>query len=295
MGSICVDVTRQSLSCSFPNSAGESRRGNEVAAEHLHPATELPTQTVGSPLWWRYRSILVENKDYGGALWRDYLRTAIDYVHLNPGRAGIVDGRETPSIEYPWNSLAFAYSHPPSKRPKWMAAKEVLDLFQEKDTPTGRRSFVDRIDTWIRDENGEPSVEDSVYRDRLSRGWYWGTEWFKETLLTLREPRATPNRTYLSGPMLKDHAERQAARIVGAAMKHFGLSEEELKTPVRGDLTRAAIASRIFRETTVSQQWIADQLGMKSAPNVCQQIRRFRNFEDKMPKKLQQWDKVNIF
>ena len=75
-------------------------------------------------------------------------------------------------------------------------------------------------------------------------------------------------------------------------MKHFGLSEEELKTPVRGDLTRAAIAARIFRETTVSQQWIADQLGMKSAPNVCQQIRRFRNLEDKMPKKLQQWDKI---
>ena len=48
-------------------------------------------------------------------------------------------------------------------------------------------------------------------------------------------------------------------------MKHFGLSEEDLKKPVRGDLTRAVIAARIFRETTESQQWIADQLGMKSA------------------------------
>lgn len=36
-----------------------------------------------------YRSILIENQEAGGNLWRDYLRTAIDYIHLNPGSAGI--------------------------------------------------------------------------------------------------------------------------------------------------------------------------------------------------------------
>ncbi|MDF1816698.1 MAG: hypothetical protein P1V20_31130 [Verrucomicrobiales bacterium] len=156
-------------------------------------------------------------------------------------------------------------------------------------------NFIDRIDTWIRDENGEPSVESSVYQDRLSRGWYWGTEWFKETLLQLREAGVVPNRTYRSGPMLKDHAENQAMLIMQAGMKHFGLSEEALVTPLRGDITQAAIAARIFRETTVSQQWIAEQLGMKSAPNVSQQNRRFRKFGNKLPKNIKKWQKIKIF
>ena len=40
----------------------------------------------------RYRSILVQNEDDGGKVWRDYLRTLIDYVHLKSGRAGVVEG-----------------------------------------------------------------------------------------------------------------------------------------------------------------------------------------------------------
>lgn len=243
----------------------------------------------------RYRSILVENKDYGGAVWKDYFRTVVDYVHLNPGRAGLVDGKETLSIDYQWSSLSFGYGCAPSKRPPWMAATEVLDLFQERDTPKGRQSFIERIDHWIRDENGEPSVEAKSYKDRLTRGWYWGSESFKEVLLELLAPDSTGNRTYQSGPMMKDHSETHARRIIAAAQKHYQLTGEELKVQVRGDLTRASIAARIFYETTVSQQWIADQLGMKSAPNVCQQIRRYRNDESQLPLKVKRWKKVNIF
>ena len=73
----------------------------------------------------RYRSILVENRDYGGAVWRDYLRTVIDYVHLNPARAGLVDGSEHSCSDYQWSSLSNGFLVPPSKRPSWLAAGEV--------------------------------------------------------------------------------------------------------------------------------------------------------------------------
>lgn len=80
------------------------------------------------------------------------------------------------------------------------------------------------------------------------------------------------------------------------ALNHFGVREDQIRLTVRSDLTRAAIADRIFRETTVSQEWIALKLGMKSAPKVCQKIRRFR----KVPKNelsglIKKWTKVNIF
>ena len=41
---------------------------------------------------------------------------------------------------------------------------------------------------------------------------------------------------------------------------------------------------------------IAEKLGMKSAPNVCQQIRRFRRADEtELPKKVREWKKLNIF
>ena len=66
----------------------------------------------------RYRSILVENQDFGGKLWRDYLRTVIDYVHLNPGKAGMIDGAEKSILDYRWSSISQAYALSPAKRPK---------------------------------------------------------------------------------------------------------------------------------------------------------------------------------
>ncbi|MEM9281503.1 MAG: transposase [Verrucomicrobiota bacterium] len=252
----------------------------------------------------RYRSILVENSDHGGAVWRDYLRTVIDYAHLNPGRAGLVDGTEKEAKDYPWSSLGSAFCLPPSKRPDWMAVEEVLDLFQMKDTAKGRHEFAERINTWVREEKGEPSMEGVSVQQRARRGWFWGSEPFKESMLALLEggdrsqgkTRSGQNRTYQSSELIKDHGEKRAGEILLAALNHFRLNREELKRTIRGDFTRAAIASRLFRETTMSQDWIAEQLGMKSAANVCQQIRKYSMVPTRdLPVKLRKWDKLNIF
>ena len=251
----------------------------------------------------RYRSILVENKDHGGKLWRDYLTTVIDYVHLNPARAGLVDGRETRAEDYRWSSLATGYNMPPSKRPEWLAVAEVLDLFQERDTAAGRRGFLQRLNSWVREERGDPEVDGVSFADRIQRGWVWGAEDFKESMLSFLEKRLggrtskeAGNRTYRSSATMRDRSEKRAELILLAAEGHFGRSRAKLRTPVRGDLTRAAIALRIFEETTMSQGWIAEELGMKSAPNVCQQIRRLRGIDEKsLPKQIKEWKTVPIF
>jgi len=251
----------------------------------------------------RYRSILVENEDYGGKHWRDYLRTVIDYVHLNPARAGLVDGVETKAEHYRWSSLAAGFTVPPSKRPEWLASGEVLDLFQERDTAAGRRGFVERINEWIREERDEPAVDGATFGERVKRGWAWGTEDFKDSMLDLLEKgiggaaaRRGGNRTYAASETMRDRSQRRAERILSEARRHFGKTEAELAQTVRGNLSRAAGAARLFAETTVSQAWISEKLGMKSAPNVCQQIRRFRRTDKrKLPKKVREWTKIKIF
>ena len=80
-----------------------------------------------------------------------------------------------------------------------------------------------------------------------------------------------------------------------ATGKHFGLRREELRIPVKGDLTRVAIACLLFHETTISQGWIAEHLGMKSAANVGQQLRQFRELEEKkLPAKIRRWKTIKI-
>jgi hypothetical protein len=48
----------------------------------------------------RYKAVLVEGDGY-------YFETLLDYIHLNPVRAGLVKPQSRQSVmDYPWNSVA---------------------------------------------------------------------------------------------------------------------------------------------------------------------------------------------
>ncbi len=63
----------------------------------------------------RYKALLIEDKDPA------YLRCLIDYIHLNPMRAGLVERGERME-EYPWCSLR-EYVMPPSRRSGWLSVE----------------------------------------------------------------------------------------------------------------------------------------------------------------------------
>jgi len=240
----------------------------------------------------RYRSILVENRDHGGKLWQDYLRTVIDYVHMNPSRAGLVDGWETSIRKHSWNSVSLGHALAPSKRPDWLMTEEVLELHGERDSVAGRRHLVEHYDAWSRDESEkDPEIEGVGVGARVRRGWFWGSESFREEML-LRLEREGPrqSRDYRASETVRDHNEKRAREILSEAETHFGASLEILRVVKRGDWTRAAIAWAIWRETIVSQRWIAEELNLKSAANASQQIRRFAKLHAReLPKLLRSW------
>lgn len=244
----------------------------------------------------RYRSILVENSGEGSRVWRDYLRTVIDYVHLNPARAGLVDGKETSVIDYPWSSLARGHAHSPRKRPAWLMTGEVLDLFGERDTAAGRRGLIARHDQWAASEKAdrdEHEVGGVSLVSRVRRGWFWGSESFKEKLLKrVESEERRESRNYRSSETMRDHHEKQARRILKEASDFFGKTVPELGEAKRGDWTRAAVGWAIWKETVVTQRWIAEKLNLKSAANASQQIRRFaREPEQGLPKRIREWKK----
>jgi REP element-mobilizing transposase RayT len=88
----------------------------------------------------RYKAILVEGEDY-------YYQTLVDYIHLNPARAGIVNASAAQSVmDYPLSSVAAGYALTPARRAPWLAAADGLKVFGFADTVDGCRRFVRRLD-----------------------------------------------------------------------------------------------------------------------------------------------------
>jgi REP element-mobilizing transposase RayT len=82
----------------------------------------------------RYKALMVEGSGNG------YLRTACNYVHLNPVRAKLI--KSGAALEsYRWSSYA-DYLKPPGQRPRWLRVERLLgELGIPKDSPAGRAQF----------------------------------------------------------------------------------------------------------------------------------------------------------
>lgn len=245
----------------------------------------------------RYKSVLVEGDGY-------YYETLIDYIHLNPARAGLIrpdDGQGL--LAYPWSSVAAGYALVPKKRPAWLAADRGLAAFGFADTAAGRRRFVERLHDRMIGEGlekaGLPVLEADVDRrlSHLERGWYWGSREFAERMLELgnnifeRKRHWTDERS----PEVRAHGEKEAEQLLAQGMKLAGLVEEDLEGLPGSDVRKAAVAALLWKNTTVNMEWICDRLKMRSAANTRQQIWRFNNPSPKkrnsraLPKKFLEW------
>ena len=109
----------------------------------------------------RYKAVLVESEavdPQSKSRPAEYLPTLINYVHLNPARAGIVDVGKNPDaslLDFEWSSLGTAYAVSPSKRSGWMEVADGLGRMNFRDTAAGRRKYVEYLDERMRQEKAE--------------------------------------------------------------------------------------------------------------------------------------------
>lgn len=245
----------------------------------------------------RYKSILVENDwNVGSRKRSDYLATLVNYVHLNPARARLVDGRETSALDYRWSSIASGYGKPPSKRPRWLCVEEGLGLFGERDNAAGRRRYVEGLDSIIRAEGEESGLCENpgqaTLQSSLRRGWYWGSQEFREKLIEEFGANLSveSDRELKSSGLFRGHSERSAAEILKLAEKHYGATIVEMSKKLYGDLRRVSVAWAISRNTMVRQKVIAEMLGLKTAANVSQRVRQFEKIEScNLDKEVKKW------
>lgn len=251
----------------------------------------------------RYKANVVEGRLGGLGVrnrWdRGYLFDLIDYVHLNPARAGLVgpdreEGQRSVR-DYPWSSVSRGYALSRRKRPDYLHP-DTWKLYQLDDTAAGRQSFVRRLDGRVRDERGIGASDGRPgFGEVVRNGWLYGSDRFRELLLEHteeEEEKQESNAVYRSSEQARAYSEKKAERILEEGLRHFRLEEKDIKSPKKRDERRVAVAWAICEETTVRQDWIAERLNLKSATNVSQRVRQYRKkTEREKTKQMKTWEK----
>ena len=173
---------------------------------------------------------------------------------------------------------------PLGKRANWLAAEMGMRVLGFADTAAGRRELVSYLDRRILEEgkrSGEVTLAEEADRrmSDLKRGWYLGRQEFGEKMLKLGQNLINKgkSRGYLRSPQKLEHGEREAERLVKEGLKAAALPESRLAELKGSDPRKVALGMLIWKTTTVSQEWIARRLQMKSAANVSQLLSRTRS------------------
>jgi len=224
----------------------------------------------------RYKAVLVEGDS------AHYYTTLWEYLHLNPFRAGLVKADTGGSIlDYPWSSVAGGFALPAAQRPKWLAAGKGLAVMGFTDTAKGRRELVEHLDRRAATERREsglvPIPKGADGRaSHLLRGWYWGGQGFAERILkaTAALGKARRSRAYHRSPERLTHGEEEARRLLGEGLGAAELDKKALKKLRANDFRKVMLAAVLWKNTTVGQPWIAENLEMKNAANVSMALNR---------------------
>jgi len=195
----------------------------------------------------RYKALHVEGSGDG------YLRTVGDYVHLNPARAGLLRAAQ-PLETFAWSSYG-DYLRPARRRPVWLRVDRLLgEKGIPKDSAAGRREFARQTETRRREDlTGE-------FRP-VERGWWLGSEEFRQELLALAEGRLKATHY---GEERREAQEAKALRLLREEMGRLGWEEGSLGQAGKGDERKVRLAARLREETTMSLKWIAQHLEMGS-------------------------------
>lgn len=207
----------------------------------------------------RYKAQLVEGSGNG------YLRTACDYVHLNPVRAGILKAEER-LLAYPWSSLP-TYLAAPEHRPQWVRVDRLLgEHGLQQDTAASREEFERQMERRRLEETDPEALK--VFR----RGWCLGRQEFKQQMLQRVEGRLGEHH---SGELRCETAEAKAERIIAEELGRLGWSRSDLPARRKSDPGKLAMAARLRQETTLSIKGIAARLSLGTSKSANARLHQF--------------------
>lgn len=230
----------------------------------------------------RYKAIPVETKEAG------YFAAVSEYIHLNPVRAGLVREPKGELAQYRWSSYPLFAQN--AKLPDWLRRDLVFSALELPDEGVGsRRRYRAWMAARVRDvSSAEPTVEEADRWKQLRRGWYLGSDTFRDQLMDwaagLARTRHRP--AYAGSEPLRRHDEKEAEQLLQTGLCRLGLAMEEARQLRKSDPRKQAVAWWVKSQSVVGDRWIARQLEMGHRSNVSRAVSAFRTTAGRTHRKL---------
>lgn len=194
----------------------------------------------------RYKALILEDKDV--------LSRVVDYIHLNPVRAGVV--RPGQINQFRWSSLPqFLKGNRPAGLVcnEWLAARGGW-----RDNVRGLKSYLQ----YLHDVGDNEREQKKAGLTKLSRGWALGTHGWKQALA--REHGHKTFREGLEKEEIKEIKQLNWENALAEALQAAGRKIEEVETKPRLQHWKLEIASRLRKQTGAPIVWIAKKLCLGS-------------------------------
>jgi REP element-mobilizing transposase RayT len=249
--------------------------GYVVMSNHYHLAVETPQPNLVEGMHWlqstfatrfnrfrqehghlfqgRYQSILIENYE---ALCR-----VVDYIHLNPVRAGIVVPGQV--AKFRWSSLSRLLKH---ERFSGLVAEDWLRHRHLEDTPEGWRDYV----TQLVDLATDTARQKELGFESFSSGWAIGTSGWRKAV-------AEDHANLALSPGLgaeETQALRSATweRVVQEELRRAVRTEGELQASGKTVRWKVELALAVRRRSGAAVTWLAQRLKLGSAATARTQL-----------------------
>jgi putative transposase len=247
-----------------------------IMSNHYHIAVETPEANLVQGMRWlqgtfgirfnafrgerghvfqsRYRSLVIEEGRP--------LLGLVNYIHLNPVRAGIVTMAKL--RKYEWSSYPKFFQPRP---PESLSRGRFLSALEFPDSVAGMRQYARQLEFA---EESNPAVRDSLAK-RYCRGWAVASEEYRRDLKKMYAELEEP--AGWGGRDVAELREEIWERALNALMRRAGKTKANALRAPKGAKWKVSIARELRSRSTATNAWIAERLSMGHPTRVCNLIR----------------------
>lgn len=204
----------------------------------------------------RYQSLLVEDE---AALAR-----VVNYIHLNPARAGIVEPGQLAGFR--WSSLGKFVR---GDRFEGMEAQAWLGAMGLRDDKEGWAEYLERLRQLALD----PAEQDRLGFGAMSRGWAIGTAGWRQAVA--KDQAALAVSPGLAAAEAKVLREARWQACVDSLLADTKRTNDDLRAAALSAHWKIELASRVRRLSGASAAWLAEKLVMGKAESVRSYLSRY--------------------
>lgn len=206
----------------------------------------------------RYQSLLVEDAAS--------LARLVDYIHLNPVRAGIVPPEQ--ATNFRWSSLGRFVR---GDRFAGMEAGDWLGAMGLRDEAAGWAVYLERL----RELSLSLAEQKRLGFGEMSRGWAIGTHAWRKAVA--KDHSALALAPGLGAAEARALREARWQKSLDAALAKAGHTLEETRLAKRSAPWKLDLALKIRGESGASAAWLGEALGLGSAGSVRSLLSRRRS------------------